>query len=147
MGCLCWGRYCDESKKATQIYNPVIFFECVCACLCTSVSAWLVLCGWSCCKGVLSLVGSFITVYFPMPVVISSRISVNCHPVTGRLHVGHRRPLLPTGLTESGPLAVTRNWESANPEERPPSGFPWLGHLSPHHRAHAPAPGLAQWMS
>ncbi|KAK9540537.1 hypothetical protein VZT92_002983 [Zoarces viviparus] len=55
-----------------------------------------------------------------MPVVISSRISVNCHPVTGRLHVGHRRPLLPTGLTGSvhDQLSVTRNWESANPAER-----------------------------
>lgn len=42
-------------------------------------------------KGVcaLSPVGSFITVYFPMPVAISSRISVNCHPGSGRLHVGH----------------------------------------------------------
>lgn len=41
----------------------------------------------------------FITVYLPMPMVISCRISVNCHPVAGRLHVGHCRPLLPSGPT------------------------------------------------
>ena len=95
----------------------------MCVCRFTSVSALLVLCGQSCCKVVcvLSLVGSFITVYFPMPVVISSGISVNCHPVTGRLHVGHRRPLLPDWPDRvcPGPACSDElDWESANPKNK-----------------------------
>lgn len=46
----------------------------------------------------LGLVRSFISVYLPTPVAISGGgISVNCHPVIGRFHVGHRWPLPPTG--------------------------------------------------
>ncbi|KAI9525557.1 hypothetical protein NQZ68_006106 [Dissostichus eleginoides] len=70
-----------------------------------------------------------------MPVVIGSRISVNCHPVTGRLHVVRRRPLLPTDLRVCpGPDHSDEGTGSpANPEESPS-----VGHLSPHHRAQAP---------
>ncbi|KAK5926205.1 hypothetical protein CgunFtcFv8_021797 [Champsocephalus gunnari] len=72
--------------------------------------------------------------FFP-EVVISSRISVNCHPVTGRLHVVRRRPLLPTGLRVCpGPDHSDEGTGSpANPEERLS-----VGQLSPHHRAQAP---------
>ncbi|CAB1436378.1 unnamed protein product [Pleuronectes platessa] len=66
-----------------------------------------------------------------MPVVISSRISVNCHPVTGRLHVGHRRPLLPRGLTGSvrDPLTVT----SLNNEVDPLASEPHQATSDPAH--------------
>ena len=83
-----------------------------------------------------------------MPVVIRGRIGVNCHPVAGSLHVGQSWPLLPTGPTGTvqGRLAATWYRESANPKKDPRLASS-LGHLSPHHRARAPAPALAWWMS
>lgn len=84
-------------------------------------------------KYALSLVALFIAVYVLMPMVISSRISVNCHPVTGRLHVGHCRPLLSSGLTGFAQDPLTVLGGTGSPLILKKDACP--GHLSLHCRA------------
>lgn len=85
-----------------------------------------------CCEGVCGFI--YYCLFPPMPAVISSRISVNCHPVTGRLHVGRCAPLpLPSTGSLLDPLILQKN----------PCLASSLGHLSPHHRAQATTSGPA----